>query len=145
MGNQMEIVRVNADNFAKAVDVYKASWQKSHRDICTPEFLENRDCAGYLQRKLGHLYMVSDGEPVGVFCLDGETFSDLYIHPDQQGKGYGTACVAYAKNLSKRLRLTVLSDNSDAIILYEKMGFCFTGNNRSLRQNLFECEMIYEN
>ena len=140
----METMRVSDVDFAMAVEVYKKSWQESHREICSPEFLQRRDYAGYLQNKLGSLYLVFDGDPVGVFCLDGENFGDLYIHPSHQSKGYGTACVQYAMEQNSKLRLTVLSSNSKAIGLYHKMGFRFTGNDIPLREGLYEREMTSE-
>ncbi len=139
----MKIVLVETSNFDNALKVYTASWRETHSGICSPEFLENRDYAGYLTKKLGSLYLVSDGEPVGVFCLDRENFGDLYIHPNYQGRGYGLFCVRYAKSQTPRLRLTVLSSNAPAIHLYEKSGFRFTGNGIPLREGLWEREMIY--
>ena len=139
----MEIVLVNNVNFQDALVVYTASWRKSHKGICSPEFLERRDCAGYLRKKLGSLYLVWEGTPVGVFCLDGENFGDLYIHPDHQGKGFGTACIRFAAAKSPSLRLTVLSSNEKAVRLYEKMGFRFTGADIALRNSLYEREMRY--
>ena len=139
----MKIVLVNAKNFGEAVAVYAASWRESHRHICTPQFLEKRDYAGYLVQKMERLYLVVDQAPVGVFCLDGDMFGDLYIHPDAQGKGYGTACVQYAQAHNSRLRLSVLSNNYRAIHLYEKSGFRFTGNDVLLREGLWEREMQY--
>ena len=140
----MKIVLVDQSNFQDALTVYTVSWRESHRNICSPEFLQNRDYAGYLREKLGRLYLISAGGPVGVFCLDGENFGDLYIHPDHQGRGYGTAGVRFAITKSPRLRLTVLSTNAPAIQLYEKCGFRFTGKDIPLRDGLWEREMILE-
>lgn len=141
----MVIRLVNESNFQEALAVYTASWRCSHSDICTPEFLENRDFAGYLRNKIGCLYLVYEAVPVGVFCLSGKDFGDLYIHPAHQRKGYGMACVRFAMNQSPRLRLTVLSTNTAAIHLYEKSGFRFTGNDIPLRDGMLEREMIRNN
>lgn len=78
----------------------------------------------------------------GVFQLEGQTLSDLYIHPDRQGREYGRACVEYAIEQGGR-RLTVLSANETAIRLYEKMGFRFTGRDKPLKPGLWEREMEY--
>lgn len=139
----MEIKLVEEDTFSSALEVYIASWRESHRDVCSPEFLENRDYVGYLRKKLGKLWMISDGTEVGIFTLDGENFGDLYIHPSHQGRGYGKAAIHFAKQRTAVLRLTVLSINSAAIALYEKMSFCFTDNDTPLRDGLWEREMVY--
>ena len=139
----MRIEKVNESSFADALKVYSISWKESHRTICSAEFLENRDYAGYLRKKTGELYLATTEETVGVFCLRGDDFSDLYIHPVHQGKGYGTACLRYAMEHSSILRLTVLSNNEPAIGLYLKMGFRFTGRDIARRAGLTEREMIY--
>lgn len=139
----MKIEQVNEETFPQAAQIYTASWRESHAHVCTPEFLQSRDCAGYLRGRLGALYMLTDGAPVGVFSAQEGSFADMYIHPDQQGKGYGTACVRFAKAKYRNLRLIVLSTNKRAIHLYQKMGFRFTGNDRKVRSGLYEREMLY--
>ena len=139
----MKIVLVDDRNFRDALCVYRVSWRESHRDLCSPEFLENRDYAGYLRNKQGRLYLITDGEPVGVFSLNGEEFGDLYIHPNHRSRGYGAGALRYAMTRSSGLRLSVLSGNAAAIHLYEKSGFRFTGRDIILRDGLWEREMIY--
>ena len=140
----MEIMCVSDLDFSIAVNVYRESWQESHRDICTPEFLENRDYSGYLKRIQKDLFGIYDPELVGVFSLAGDNFGNLYIHPDQWRKGYGTACVQYAMEQNNKVCLTVLSTNTKAIGLYRKLGFRFTGNDIPLRNGLYEQEMMVE-
>ena len=139
----MIIEKINKSNFAQALEVYKASWRESHRENCSEEFLERRDYDGYLRSKMDFLYVIADGATVGVFSLNGNTFGDLYIHPQKQGKGYGTACIRYAKAQVDSLRLTVLSCNLLAIRLYERESFKFTGNEIPLKNGIRECEMMF--
>ena len=140
----MEIMRVSDVDFPIAVNVYRKSWRESHRDVCTPEFLENRDYSGYLMKIQKDLFGIFDSELVGVFSLAGDNFGNLYIHPNYWRKGYGTACVQYAMEQNSKLRLTVLSTNTEAIRLYQKMGFRLTGNDILLREGLYEREMTSE-
>ena len=139
----MIIEKINKSNYAQALEVYKASWRESHRDVCSEEFLERRDYDGYLRSRMDSLYVIADGVIVGVFSLSGNTFGDLYIHPQKQGMGYGTACIRYAKTKIDSLRLTVLSGNLAAIRLYDREGFQFTGNEIPLKNGICECEMIF--
>ena len=139
----MKIERVNEATFPQTAAIYTVSWRESHREVCSPEFLKVRDCTGYLWKKIDRLYLISDPDPVGVFCLHEGMFSDLYIHPAQTGKGYGTACLKYAISRCGELRLTVLSSNDNAIRLYEKLGFRFTGNDFQRKEGLWEREMKY--
>lgn len=139
----MKIEKVTEQNFPQAAAVYEASWRESHQEICSTEFLRKRDCAGYLRGRMAGLYLVSDPDPVGVFCLLDDKLSDLYIHPEHQGRRYGRGCVEFAQARSSTLWLTVLSNNKKAIRLYEKMGFRFTGQDIPLRDGLWEREMRY--
>ena len=134
---------VTEQNFAQVAAIYTAAWRESHKKVCSPEFLAKRDCAGYLRRCMDGLYLISDGCPVGIFRLNGEELSDIYIHPSLTGRGYGTSCLRFAMDKCKRLRLTVLSTNERAIHLYLKMGFRFTGADTLLRDDLWEREMTY--
>ena len=139
----MKIVLVDRENFHDALEVYSCSWRESHKSVCTPEFMENRDYESFLVKKLGQLYLIFDGVLVGVFSLDESVLGDVYIHPAHQRKGYGTEAVRFAQLQSDHLRLTVLSNNDAAIHLYEKMGFRFTGQDVPLRNGLLEREMRY--
>ena len=139
----MKIQIVTEANFSQALAVYTESWRESHREICSPEFLESRDYAGYLRQRMDGLYLVTDGGAVGVFRLADGTLSDLYISPDRMGRGYGTACIRFALEQCRELGLTVLSSNDRAIRLYEKMGFRFTGRDIQLKNGLLEREMRY--
>ena len=139
----MRIQAVTSKDFPRAVQVYEASWKESHREICSAAFLESRDYSGYLHEHCNGLYLVWETGPVGVFRIWEETLSDLYIHPEYQGRGYGAACVKYAQERNTSLRLTVLSSNIRAIRLYEKMGFRFTGVDIPLKNGLAEREMRY--
>lgn len=138
----MKIEKVTESSFPRAAEVYTLSWRESHKTVCSLEFLQKRDCAAYLYGKIESLYLISDPEIVGVFCLTDWELSDLYIHPDYQGRGYGRYCVDFGINSGARF-LTVLSNNEKAIRLYEKMGFRFTDRNIQLRENLWEREMEY--
>ncbi len=139
----MRIEPVTEANFEEALRVYIRSWGESHRDTCTPEYIAERDYPGYLRYQMDGLHLIRDTEPVGVFRIKDGVLSDLYIHPDQVGKGYGTACVEFAKGKCGDLRLTVLSSNKKAIRLYEKLGFRFMGKILQLRADLWEQEMVY--
>lgn len=139
----MEILLVDRDTFQTALSVYTDSWRASHKNICTQQFLKDRDYEGYLRKKLGQLYLITDAVPVGVFSMEENVFGDLYIHPQHMGKGYGTAAIRFAKEKCTALRLTVLSTNTGAVRLYERMGFRFSGNEIPLKNGIRELEMRY--
>lgn len=139
----MKIQAVTEDNFSKALTVYTASWRESHKGICSAEFLRRRDYEGYLRKHMEGLYLLTDEIPVGVIrCGNGE-LGDLYVRPDSQGQGYGTALLRFALSRGEKWTLSVLSSNSRAIHLYEHMGFRFSGKQTFLHEGLWELEMKY--
>ena len=48
----MTITRVTEERLPQAAAVYREAWRESHRDLCTPEFLERRDCGAYLEQQM---------------------------------------------------------------------------------------------
>lgn len=137
----MMITPVTNRNFSQAAKVYRASWRESHKDICSPDYVRNRDCDGYLRQRLKGLYLLIDGEPTGVIRVCDGMLSTLYIHPDRQGRGYGRALLNFALSLDPNLSLTVLSTNEKAAGMYLRHGFRYTGKQWQLREGLWEREM----
>ena len=63
---------------------------------------------------------------VGYFCLDKDSgeLDDLYILPEFQGRGIGSAVVQHCiQESEKPLWLYVFKKNTRAIALYARMGF----------------------
>jgi GNAT superfamily N-acetyltransferase len=65
-----------------------------------------------------------DGRIVGFVCLDGVGVAQLYVAPDAQNRGIGTALLEQAKSESPdRLELWVFQANDGARRFYERHGF----------------------
>ena len=61
---------------------------------------------------------------IGYILIDGEEVDQLYVHPDSQGKGVGTALLRKAFSLSpRRVLLVTAQRNTRARAFYEKHGF----------------------
>jgi GNAT superfamily N-acetyltransferase len=66
----------------------------------------------------------ADGCVVGYAALDGDMLDAIYVEPDAQGRGLGTALLERAKQLRPDgLRLWVFQKNEAARRLYERHGF----------------------
>ena len=64
------------------------------------------------------------GAAVAFLGLDGETVRHLYVQPNHQNHGLGTALIEHAKALRPGgLRLSVLQANASARRFYERHGF----------------------
>jgi ribosomal protein S18 acetylase RimI-like enzyme len=63
-------------------------------------------------------------QPVGYMFLYEDKVDDLYILPDWQGRGVGSALLSTAKSLSpQRLELSTFEQNVRARAFYEARGF----------------------
>ena len=143
----MEIRLVCEHDLPAAAEVHAAAWRESHREICSPEFVEAhtvRRQTAYLWGELERgkqLYLLLDGGPVGVVSVWENLIENLYVHPDRQGCGYGTALLEFAVSQCEAPRLWVLNTNHRARRFYEKRGFCLTGRETVLSETLKELEL----
>jgi ribosomal protein S18 acetylase RimI-like enzyme len=65
-----------------------------------------------------------NGEVAAFMAIAGDLIDQLYVDPDHQRSGLGTALLEFARRLSpERLRLYTLQVNSNARAFYEKNGF----------------------
>jgi len=71
---------------------------------------------------------VRDGTVAGFLDLIGSHVSNLFVDPQHQGQGIGTALMAEAaRRVSGDLTLSVFTVNPDARRLYERLGFQVEG------------------
>lgn len=69
-----------------------------------------------------------DGAPAGLLVLDGDLLDDLYVAPEAQGHGVGTALLAHARRRRPDgLRLWVFASNAAARAFYVRRGFVVAG------------------
>ncbi|QEW05086.1 N-acetyltransferase [Nitrincola iocasae] len=59
----------------------------------------------------------------GFYSLFNDTLAAIFVSPEYQGKGIGTALLNDAKCKRQTLRLTVYKANRSSISFYEKQGF----------------------
>ena len=126
------ITEIDETNIADAAKVYMDSWKDSHKDICSPEFIEKHDISymiNYLSEKIKNAYKIyikySDGIPVGIIGLTpcDEEICLLYVLPEMQGKGFGSNLLEFALAKCKNPYITVLDTNKRAIEFYSERGF----------------------
>lgn len=143
----IQIIDVGEHELDAAARIHSASWQESHRAFCTPEFVAQHTpqrqkayLRGELEKK--RLFMLVDEAPVGIVSVWGSLIENLYVLPDKQGMGYGTALLEYAMaHCGGTATLWILDNNEGARRLYERHGFRLTGRQNWITQTLSELEM----
>lgn len=139
---------VTESNIWAAAEIHAESWRESHKSFCSPAFIEAHTIETqieYIRKELSQgkvFYLLYLDSPKGIVSLKGNLIENLYVHPSEQRRGYGTQLLRYVEGLcSENPTLWVLSNNQAAISLYLEEGYEFTGNRRELRGDLAELEM----
>lgn len=142
------IIPVDKANIIQAATIHSVSWKESHRAFCSPDFVEKHTPARqqeYLQSKMNggaKVFMLWDGQPVGIVSVTGNLIEDLYVLPELQNRGYGTALLQFAIGQCKDVpALWILENNVGAERLYRRMGFQETGRKHSIANGLDEIEL----
>ena len=136
----------------QAGSVHSASWQKSHRAFCPPDFVAARTPERqyrYLRekREAGSLiYVLLEGDdPVGVVTVTGSEIADLYVLPEARNRGYGTYLLRFAIGRCQGSpTLWILENNTGAERLYRREGFSPTGRRIRHDGGFDELEFILE-
>ncbi len=87
---------------------------------------------------------------IGLWCIfENGQITNFYIHPSQQGKGYGKQLLEYALKIFKEkvevITLEVRVSNDKARQLYESYGFRVGGTRRNYYKNGEDAFlMVYE-
>ena len=142
------IIPVDKTNISQAAAIHAISWQASHLAFCAPDFMAKHTPARqmeYLQNKMdggAKVYMMVDEKPVGIVSVTGSLIEDLYVLPDMQNRGYGTALLQFAiMQCANTPVLWILENNTGAERLYHRMGFQRTGKRNRITNTLDEIEM----
>ena len=141
------IIPVNEQNVMEAAIIHSISWRESHRDFCTPEFIESHSPERqlrYIRDKMNKgtkFFILVDEEPVGVVSVTDSLIEDLYVLPGMQNRGYGTELLRFAISLCTDVPvLWILENNTGARRLYHRMGFVETGRRHSITDRMDEIE-----
>ena len=144
------IVPVSQSNIDEAARIHAVSWQKSHRAFCTAAFIAQHTPEHqeqYLLYKIkngSRVYMLIDAQPVGVVSVTGSLIEDLYVLPEMQNRGYGTALLNFAiRQCCGTPTLWILENNTGAERLYHRLGFQRTGRTNAITDKIAEIELAY--
>ena len=141
------IIAVDSSNIHDAAIIHSVSWQESHRSFCNADFValhtpEHQE--EYLLQKMSEgsrVFMLIHQNPVGIVSLKDNLIEDLYVLPDYQNRGYGSALLRYAiRQCSGTPTLWILENNTRAQKLYQRAGFRETGNRNIITDGLDEIE-----
>lgn len=104
-------------------------WEKSVRS--SHHFLQEKDIEYFRPLVRGHylpavdVFIIRDhsGHIAAFMGLSEDMLEMLFVHPDQQGHGYGRTLVEFAVNRRGIRKVDVNEDNLKAYGFYLKMGY----------------------
>jgi GNAT superfamily N-acetyltransferase len=141
------IIAIDQTNVLQAAEVHSVSWQESHRSFCSPEFVNlhtPEHQKDYLIEKMNawsKIYMLVEDKPIGIVSVTGSLIEDLYVLPEKQGMGYGTALLQFAIGKCTGVpTLWILENNKKAEKLYRRIGFRETGRRSEITEKIYEIE-----
>lgn len=98
----MFFIEVTQENIMQAAKIHSESWKESHKDFCSKEFVEQHTIErqkNYLFQEIKQgkiIYMLIDDEPVGIVSVKNNLIENLYVLPEEWGKGYGKKLLQFA-------------------------------------------------
>jgi GNAT superfamily N-acetyltransferase len=117
--------RARADEAAALADIQLAAMRDAMPYL--PELHTDEETRAWMRDVVlpgSEVYVAeADGRTVGFVALGAELLEHLYISPDSQGRGVGSALLAHAKELRPAgFRLWVFQRNERARRFYEQHG-----------------------
>lgn len=132
MNPHPDIGRYTSNDYNEIADVWEASVRSSHH------FLTEDDITFYkplvISRYLPavELYVMREnGEIVAFIGLADDNIEMLFVRPDKQGKGYGTALVDFAVKSKGIMKVDVNEQNETALRFYLAKGFTVTARDET--------------
>ena len=116
-------------------------WEKSVRT--THHFLTEESIQFYKPLIRNHylpaveLFIIrnSHGKIAAFMGLSDELIEMLFVHPDEQGKGYGKRLIEYAIRQKQIDKVDVNEDNDQALRFYQHLGFQVIGRDETDSSN----------
>ena len=132
MSLHTDIERYTPDDYNEIADVWEAAVRSSHH------FLTEKDIAFYKPLVIKEylpaveLYVMRENGKVVAFTgLADGNIEMLFVRPDKQGKGYGTALVDFATKSKGIRKVDVNEQNETALRFYLAKGFTVTARDET--------------
>jgi len=128
------------------LEIWLSASIKAHNFIA-PEFWESKvnDMRDLYIPASETFIAESQGTMAGFYSLYGDNLAAIFVAPDLQGKGIGTALLDDAKKRRECLQLTVYKENVPSVKFYEKQGFVFVSEQMDEHTGHPELVMEYSN
>lgn len=152
----MYIVEMNEKNLSDAAECICKSWTFAHLKYFSLDYINV-----YVPERIAAILKKDDSTDkitflaydknmaIGVVTIDKIKceIPNLYVDPDRLRQGVGSKLMEFAvKQMTSinRIFVTVLSVNEIGLAFFEKHGFEFTGEQRTLKNGMLELRYVYK-
>lgn len=151
----MYIIEMNDKNIIEVAECYYNSWLSSHAEY----FSEDALSVFSVERIAAVLKKENSSDKITFIAYDKNTINglvtidkarseitNLYIAPDKQRQGIGTKLLEFGiKQMTSitRVYTTILSCNDVGLAFFEKYGFDFTGEQRTMKNGILELRYMF--
>ncbi|WP_455967262.1 GNAT family N-acetyltransferase [Bacteroides fluxus] len=129
----MEITQPTPQDYDELLTLWEASVRSTHHFLAEEDILFYKPLIREQYFPTVELYIIRNQEErIAAFMgLGGELIEMLFVHPDEQGKGYGKQLMAYALHERHIHKVDVNEQNEQACLFYQHSGFKIIGRDET--------------
>lgn len=120
-------------DYQALAELWEASVRSTHHFLSEEDILFYKPLVGDVYFPAVELHVVENpaGRPAGFVGVSDELIEMLFVHPDEHGKGYGSALLRFAVEERGLRRVDVNEQNGKALSFYLHRGFEVTGRDET--------------
>lgn len=121
----MTILRPTPQDYDELLTVWEASVRSTHHFLTEKDIQFYKPLVRNQYFQAVELYIIRNqkGRIAAFMGLSDELIEMLFVHPDEQGKGYGKLLIRYALHERHIYKVDVNEQNEKACLFYQHVGF----------------------
>ena len=129
----MKILRPTPQDYDELLTVWEASVRSTHHFLTEENIQFYKPLVRNQYFQAVELYIIRnrEGKIAAFMGLSDELIEMLFVHPDEQGKGYGRRLLEYATRRKQINKVDVNEQNDKALGFYLRMGFRIIGRDET--------------
>lgn len=129
----MKVRGGSPDDVPRALQIWRAAVDATHGFLAPDDRREIDRMVAEEFLPAAELWLAEDagGEAMGFLVMDGPMIDALFVDPAVHGRGYGSALLAHALELSSEATVDASEQAENATAFYEARGFVRTGRSET--------------